>query len=95
MFAFDFLCGGGDFLDIKNFLLPEQRPDVDKLSKKELLSLVSFNATHTHRHTHTHTHTHTTCTYTHTHTYKYAYMYTHMHTHTVTHTHSTVHTYHC
>ena len=58
LFAFDFLCGDGDFLDIRSFLFPEQRPDVDKLAKKELLSLVRFNTTHMHRHTHTHTHTH-------------------------------------
>ena len=39
-FAFDFLSGNGDYLDIKNIVSPEDRPDVTKMSKEELLSLV-------------------------------------------------------
>ena len=39
-FAFDYLAGNGDYLDIRHFLLPDTRPDVSKMTKKELLSLV-------------------------------------------------------
>jgi hypothetical protein len=39
-FAFDFLSGNGDYLDIKNIVSPEDRPDVTDMSKEELLSLV-------------------------------------------------------
>lgn len=40
-FAFDFLSGNGDFIDISNFLMPENRPDVSSLSREKLLALVS------------------------------------------------------
>ena len=39
-FAFDFLSGNGDYLDIRNFVSPEDRPDVTRMTKEELLSLV-------------------------------------------------------
>ena len=42
-FAFDFLSGNGDCLDIMNFVSPEDRPDVTKLTKEELLTLVFQN----------------------------------------------------
>ena len=39
-FAFDFLSGNGDYLDIRHIVSPEDRPDVTKTSKEELQSLV-------------------------------------------------------
>ena len=42
-FAFDFLSGNGDYLDIVNYVSPEDRPDVTKLTIEELLSLVWFS----------------------------------------------------
>ena len=39
-FAFDFLSGNGDYLDIKNFISPLERPDATVMSKENLLSLV-------------------------------------------------------
>lgn len=41
IFAFDFLSGNGDFLDIKNFLFPERRPDVSTMTKKQITALRS------------------------------------------------------
>ena len=40
IFAFDFLSGSGDYLDIINYVFPPDRPDLNKMSKKNLLSLV-------------------------------------------------------
>ena len=39
-FAFDYLSGNGDYLDIRHFLLPDTRPDLSTMTKQELLSLV-------------------------------------------------------
>ncbi|KAL5516228.1 hypothetical protein EMCRGX_G001509 [Ephydatia muelleri] len=35
-FAFDFLCGGGDFWDILSYISPGRRPDLATMSKEEL-----------------------------------------------------------
>ena len=43
-FAFDFLAGNGDFLDIRNFLFPDLRPDASTLTKEEALKLVNLHA---------------------------------------------------
>ncbi len=39
-FAFDFLSGNGDYLDIANFIDPDNRPDVSTLTKEKIFALV-------------------------------------------------------
>ena len=39
-FAYNFLAGIGDYQDIRKIVWREDRPDVTKMSKEELLSLV-------------------------------------------------------
>ncbi len=41
-FAFDFLSGNGDYLDIANFINPGSRPDVSTLSKDEIIDMVRY-----------------------------------------------------
>ena len=41
MFAFDFLNGNGDYLDIQNFIDSSAIPDFDNMSEDELMHWVS------------------------------------------------------